>query len=221
MKKENDILYKAIQNSLSAGTQEICTTFETMDWKNIAVYGNWLAQTYYYVCHSTRLLAAAAARFTVKYDKEHIQMIDHAKEERMHEKIAIHDLQALGLNIKDFPELPQTKSLYHSMYSLIERENPMAMFGYILLLETLSLAKGHDIKNYAQKNFGLKSTAYLKLHTEDDVEHLKSYEKIIMESTEINKMDIKNAVELTTSNYKSMLVAINDIAKSTKEKLAA
>lgn len=213
MKKQNIVSYEDIQFSLNKGLESICSDFDSLDFSDAKTYGNWLSQTYYYVCHSTRLLAHAAARFTVAhYDKEHIQMIEHAKAERMHERIAIHDLNQIGHKIEDFPELAQTKSLYLSIYSLIDRENPMSMFGYILILETLSLAKGLDIYKAALENFGPKASTYLKLHTEDDVEHLKSYEKILKEANAKDRQDIKDAIEITAHNYRGMLSGIQESA---------
>ena len=40
--------------------QDVERVMDSADWSDPDIYGNWLAQTYYYVCHSTRLLAAAS-----------------------------------------------------------------------------------------------------------------------------------------------------------------
>src|SRR6218665_1042029 len=95
------------RNSLRDFTEEqldrMAAHFDAIDWRDPHYYANWLAQTYYYVCHSTRVLAAAAARCHIDKDKIHMQLIQHAKEEKSHEKLATADLSAMKKKVTDFP----------------------------------------------------------------------------------------------------------------------
>ena len=74
-------------------------------WTDRAAYAGWLAQTYYYVRHSTRLLAAAAARFPHGRagDTMHHRFGAHIGEEKRHELLCVRDLQALGETLDAHP----------------------------------------------------------------------------------------------------------------------
>ena len=107
-------------------------------WENKRAYAEFLAQTYYYICHSTRLLAASAARFSQEDQGMHKRFLLHTDEENSHELLALRDLQKLGFSIKDFPEMAQTRILYEVQYYKVEHCDPAALMGYILALETLA-----------------------------------------------------------------------------------
>src|SRR5687768_17384452 len=79
---------------------------------DIQIYAQYLAQTYYYVSHSTRLLALSASRFSVSHEDLHRRFIAHMVEEKGHHLIAAADLKKLGYDIKLISELPTTKVLY-------------------------------------------------------------------------------------------------------------
>src|SRR6187549_486414 len=97
-------------------------------------YAQFLAQTRHYVVHSTRLLAAAAARMDDEQEALHVRFLQHAAEERSHHRLAEHDLRKLGGQIEQFPELPATQALYQSQYYRVEHQAPTALFGYIFML---------------------------------------------------------------------------------------
>ena len=52
-----------MKDVLARSIDELSRSLERFPWTDRDAYCEWLAQTYYYVRHSTRLLAAAAARF--------------------------------------------------------------------------------------------------------------------------------------------------------------
>lgn len=189
-----------------------------MDWSKTQQYGNWLAQTAYCVSHSTRILAAAAARFGVDRDDTHIQLIDHAKVERRHERIAINDLAVLGKKLSDFPELAGTKALYRDAYFLIEHVHPIAVFGYVAVLELLSLKGGPHVLRITDKAFGKKAMKYLTLHTEDDVEHIQTYQSLLAEAKGDERSAVEEAIRSTGANYCRMM---EEIIASAEEKRKA
>src|SRR4051794_23231768 len=80
-------------------------------WGDRRAYADWLAQTYYYVHHSTRLLACAAARFPTdeRGDGLHHRFGKHMSEEQKHEKLCVHDLKGLGTSVVDWPERHATR----------------------------------------------------------------------------------------------------------------
>src|SRR4051794_14890478 len=62
-----------------------------------AHYARYLVEVYHYVKHSTRLLAAAAARLGPERQPLFARFIEHAQEEAGHEEWALSDLSALGI----------------------------------------------------------------------------------------------------------------------------
>ena len=81
--------------------QEQAKAIDAFPWDSKEAYADWLAQTYYFVCHSTRLLALAASRFQVDEDAYHLRFLEHLKEEKSHEKLCLTDLKTLGVSIED------------------------------------------------------------------------------------------------------------------------
>lgn len=143
-------------------------------WQDEAIYGQYLAQTYHYVCHSTRLLAAAAARMGTEREKVHHRFLQHAAEERSHHLLAQRDLAKLGRTLSDFPELPATSALYETQYYRIERVSPMALFGYILALEGNAVTHGPWLYEVARQAHGAEAVSFLRLHAKEDPDHLDS-----------------------------------------------
>src|SRR5690606_24416532 len=98
---EKEVVMKQL---LERCTLQMKTAGEKFPWTSRKVYGDWLAQTYYYVRHSTRLLAAAAARFPLdeRGSALHYRFAAHIGEEKRHEQLALHDLQQLGFTLAEF-----------------------------------------------------------------------------------------------------------------------
>lgn len=168
-----------VKQSLEREIQIGVHLFDVFPWKNPEAYANWLAQTYYYVCYSTRLLASAAARFTIAENKLHLRCLEHTKEERSHEVLAIQDLKHLGYTLDKLPELAFTKALYQTQFYLIEHTDPVSLFGYILYLEGLSTRAGRKAQSETAKAHGPKASNFLRVHANEDDDHLaKAFEQL-------------------------------------------
>lgn len=141
-------------------------------WENPRFYGDFLAQTYYYVCHSTRLLGLAASRLYIDRDSLHRRFAEHIGEEKSHERLAVADLRALGMKLENFPELPVTRAFYETQYYKIERQDPTALLGYILLLEVLSVKVGPALHQRTKAAHGERASSFLRIHVEEDVDHV-------------------------------------------------
>src|SRR5687768_1654676 len=91
---------KQIVKEEMAKTKEL---FLSYPWEDAKAYALWLAQTYYMVSHSTRLVAMAGAYVPVGNESLHGRFVDHSKEERGHQKVCIADMKELGFKLTDFP----------------------------------------------------------------------------------------------------------------------
>ncbi|MBX9766551.1 MAG: hypothetical protein K2X47_04700 [Bdellovibrionales bacterium] len=101
-----------MQKRLNNVIQNVGADLKRVNWQDQDVYANFLAQTYYFVCHSTRLLASAASRFPVSQDQFFKRFVAHLGEEKNHEKIALTDLKNLECDVNDFPEMGETRAFY-------------------------------------------------------------------------------------------------------------
>jgi thiaminase len=185
-------------------------SLEEFPWQLQPAYGDWLAQTYYYVSHSTRLLAAAAGRFPCdeRGNAFHHRFAAHISEEKKHELLALHDLKVLGLGIRDFPERHTTRMFYEPQYFKIEHRDPLALFGYILPLEAIAATSGKLISDAVTTAFGAKCDAFLRVHGEDDVEHLEKALRILTTVPENERVLIAQNLEQSTFAYCRMLEEI-------------
>lgn len=163
-----------MQETLNATVDQLGKHLAQYPWEDADAYANWLAQTYYYVTHSTRLLTAAAARmpFDMLGSKLHYRCAAHVAEEKRHELLAIHDLNVLGYKLDSFPELPATKLFYEPQYMKIERIDPIALFGYILVLEALASTHGQAHTARVVAAHGSQAATFLKLHSTEDPDHV-------------------------------------------------
>ncbi len=174
-------------------------------WENKMAYAQFLAQTYYYVCHSIRLLAASAARFDQKDQVLHRRFLKHAEEENSHELIALRDLQKLGYKIEDFPEFAQTKTMYEIQYFKIEHIDPVALMGYILVLETMA---GRDFKWLKEKLtplYGKECVKFVQVHADDDPDHIVKALEIVKDLRTERLKEINVAMEQSAICYSDML----------------
>jgi hypothetical protein len=176
-------------------------------WEDAKAYGDWLAQSYYYISHSTRLLAAAAARFP--YDERgnalHHRFAAHMAEEKKHELLCIHDLKVLGTTVDNYPEHHTTRAFYEAQYFKIEHLGPIVLFGYILPLESISPAAGSTWMPRVTSAHGAKSAAFLKLHAEEDVEHIDKAIEALATATDAERRLIETNMRQTTFGYLAIL----------------
>lgn len=161
--------------TLDAAVSAMDAAGRQFPWTNRAAYAGWLAQTYYYVRHSTRLLAAAAARFPQdrEGDALHHRFGAHIGEEKRHELLCVRDLQALGETLEAWPELLTTRMFYEPQYYKVEHQAPSALLGYILPLEVIAPRSGLLVVEQVTAAFGPKCANFMKVHAQEDVKHVE------------------------------------------------
>jgi thiaminase len=186
-------------------------SLERVPWQNKPVYGDWLAQTFYYVEHSTRLLAASAARFACdeRGNALHQRFAAHMGEEKRHELLALHDIKALGLRLEDFAEHHATRMFYEAQYYKIEHQDPLALFGYILPLEAMSINKGKWLLERVHESYGNRCTTFLKVHIDDDADHIEKAFAALEAVSPQQRALIELNMRQTTFGYMSMLAEVS------------
>jgi len=203
-----------MKSLLNEACDDMRVDVQRFPWAHRDAYADWLAQTYYYVRHSTRLLASAATRFSLdkRGDALHYRFAAHMAEERKHEQLALHDLKHIGRTIADIPERLATRMFYEPQYYKIEHQTPIALFGYILPLEAIGPLVGGSVVEQVCLAFGAQSASFLKLHAGEDVEHLEKAFQILESVTEHERALIQDNIRQTAFAYRLLLRDIrNDI----------
>lgn len=190
-------------------------------WENKEAYAQFLAQTYYYICHSTRLLAASASRFSQLDQSMHRRFLKHTDEENSHELLALRDLQKLGYSIQDFPEMPETSSLYEIQYYKIEHIDPAALMGYILALESMAGADFPWLKERTVGLWGKECAKFIQVHADEDPDHIEKAMQVIEGLKRDRLPAINHNIEQTALCYINMLEACATAASIVKVKKAA
>ena len=206
------IVNKIFQQQLNESSEFL----QSLPWEDKSFYANYLAQTYYFVCHSTRLLGRSLSYFQVDREKLYKRFKDHISEEDSHEKIALSDLKKLGFNIKDYPELSVTRAFYESQYYKIEQSFGVGLLGYILYLEAIAIKGFPSIIESLYETYGKGSCQFLKVHVEEDPEHVnKAIEEIEVLSDKEKSQIWQNFIQ-TAEIYHSIL---SEVQKSCKNSM--
>ena len=142
-------------------------------WENESFYANWLAQTYYFALNSTRMLSLAAGEATLDEQELHRRFVAHVSEEINHEIMAVRDLGNLGFDVSKMQESRATKDFYGHQFNVIREHGPSAFMGWVLFLEGISAIHGPRLLTEVSP-FGPDATLFLKVHAEDDQDHIDS-----------------------------------------------
>ena len=86
-----------LREQYKSSMRNIKDAMYSFPWESQKAYEYWLAQTFFFVKHSTRLLAMGSAFSGFEHEDIHRRMIDHLKEEQGHEYLAVNDLKVLVL----------------------------------------------------------------------------------------------------------------------------
>ncbi|WP_413585276.1 iron-containing redox enzyme family protein [Bdellovibrio sp. HCB274] len=187
---------------------------EKFPWEDKAAYSAWVSQTYYFVRHSTRLLALAAARTELATQEFHNRFLAHSGEEKGHEKLLLNDLKALGGKVEEWPEMPGACAMYQSQYYYIEHKSPMAFFGYILALEALAAYFGEEVNKRVEKAYGPKAAHFIRVHAEEDQGHTEEALSKIASLPAHHQETVLQNLRQTLSYYEQVLNQCKDFAKA-------
>ena len=121
----------------------------------------------------------------------------------------IADLKKFGKSLEEFQELSSTSLMWQSQSYLIEQD-PLYFMGYIIALEEVAAKFGENLFGSIKKTHN-KGFQFLKVHSEDDIEHIEHAYKVIDSLDDIRKVQILKNAKQTASAYISML---KDVSQS-------
>ncbi len=172
LKGEDQMIREQIAKEAHETVDIAFQNYKHINFENKKTYEEWLAQTYYYVHHVTRILAFAAAKCDLYQEEElHFRLIDHLNEEKDHDKMLLSDMNNIGMDLKDHPEKLETRNFYQSLFYMIETYGPYSLLGYFMPQEGLACLKLPALYKELSKQYGEESCTFLKEHCELDVEH--------------------------------------------------
>lgn len=197
--------------------KQIGTIMETVNWAEPKIYAAYLAQLYYYVLHSTRLLALGASRMPFEDEAAHQRFLQHVGEENNHEKLALRDCKAMGYGVLDFPELPATRAFYQTQYYLIEHVSPWAFMGYVLALEMMAQERANWLHEQVTKFHGPGRSTFLTVHGEEDEDHVEKAIQLLESRSEKDQKVIQESFETSIFLYATIFQNLETAASLCKQ----
>ena len=209
--------YQDLMKEFDVQVNEVSKAFTNYPWLDRRAYVSWLAQTYFYIRYTTRLVSLCAAKCRIEDQAFFEKTIWHLKEEVGHENIAIADLRNLGYAPDDIAELPSTRAIYHSQVFFVEHYGPYAQLGYSMLLEGMAGKAGPGVTKILTKTYGEKASKLLRVHAEEDPGHVEAGLVFLKDLDSTARYAITKNLTEGTAVYCNMLSSAAIAAKTLAE----
>lgn len=200
------------KNELLKHVKDLTQELLNFPWENKKSYANWLAQTYFYVRHTTCFLALSADAWGVKNREKQYKTLSHLRQELSHDLLLLEDLQSLGDSIQNHHEWPETQAFYQTQYYWIERETPAAHLGYAYLLEGVAHFAGPSICKQLTKAYGSQGASFLNVHAEEDTLHFEDGLSFLETFTEVELKVFRECLRQADLLYRLILARSRDLA---------
>jgi pyrroloquinoline quinone (PQQ) biosynthesis protein C len=147
-------------------------------------YQAFLTEAYHHVKHTVPLLMAVGSRLSSEQEYYREAIAEYIEEELGHQEWVLNDIAATGAD-KELVRHGQpnlaTELMVSYAYDSIQRGNPLAFFGMVLVLEgtSVNLATGAADIIQHQLQLPKKAFSYLRSHGSLDIEHLGFFEKLM------------------------------------------
>ncbi|UZJ43415.1 iron-containing redox enzyme family protein [Marinimicrobium sp. C6131] len=156
---------------------------------DINSYTYFLSQAYHHVKHTAPLMMACGARLPDRLEPVRKALVEYIEEEYGHHEWILNDLKACGVDPDTVrngqPDLP-IRLMVAFLYDLINRGNPVGLFGMVQVLEGTSVAVATPMGEKVQRTLNLPDTAfsYLYSHGSLDQEHFQFFQSLMNGITE-------------------------------------
>jgi thiaminase len=197
--------------------------FKDFPWQSKEAYALWLSQIYYYVNHSSRIMALVAGRLPAQHEKIHTQVLKHAQEEAGHQFLAKQDLKNLGFDVQDFPEMNSTRMFYEPQYYKALFENALGFYGYALALEGMAVKELKEIHEKCRLLYGEKACNFIRVHAHDDVDHVEEALKMLDQLPAADQIFVEKNLSQSINAFGLMMSEIAQTAttSTSEENVAA
>lgn len=147
------------------------------------VYCNYLAQAYHHVRHTVPLMREARARLAHRPELV-LALDEYIAEETGHEEWILSDIDVAGGDsqaVRHSAPAPATAAMVEHAYTTIRQGNPVAFFGMVYVLESVSVALASQGASAIAKRLNLPPQAftYLTSHGALDQDHLVFFANLV------------------------------------------
>lgn len=190
-------------------------------------YQAFLTEAYYHVRHTVALLMAAGSRLPMSKESFRVAIAEYIEEETGHQEWILNDIAATGADaerVRDGEPNMATELMVSYAYDTVNRRNPMAFFGMVLVLEGTSIKLATHAADVIQQRLGLtnKAFSYLRSHGSLDQEHMVFFERLMNSiADEQDQRDILHAAKRFYRLYGEIFRAIEPDANTSDYAKAA
>ncbi len=180
-------------------------------------YAEFLTQAYHHVKHTVPLLMAVGSRLPSEKENYREAIAEYIEEELGHQEWILNDIVACGFDkesVRNGRPNAATELMVAYAYDTVTRNNPMAFFGMVLVLEGTSINLATQAADIIQQHLGLpnKAFSYLRSHGSLDQEHMVFFEKLMNGLTEQKDQDdIIHAAKMFFTLYGNIFRSIEQI----------
>ncbi len=151
---------------------------------SLDTYIAFLTEAYHHVKHTVPLLMACGSRLLREPRWMQEAIVEYIDEEKGHEMWILNDIKICGGDdhaVRYGQPKPATELMTAYAYHTIERINPVAFFGMVLVLEGTSINMATQAAAALKENLHLPNNAfsYLTSHGALDIEHMGFFEGLM------------------------------------------
>lgn len=147
-------------------------------------YQAFLTEAYHHVKHTVPLLMAVGSRLQSSQEFYREAIAEYIEEELGHQEWILNDLASTGADkelIRHGQPRLATELMVAYAYDTVQRGNPLAFFGMVLVLEGTSVNLATAAADIIQQQLQLpnKAFSYLRSHGSLDIEHMGFFETLM------------------------------------------
>ena len=177
-------------------------------------YIAFLTEAYHHVKHTVPLLMAVGSRLPMTKEPYRVAIAEYIDEELGHQEWILNDLAACGedkVKVRNGRPNAATELMVAYAYDTVMRNNPMAFFGMVFVLEGTSISLATQAADIIQQHLKLPNQAfsYLRSHGSLDQEHMVFFAKLMNDLTDINDQnDVIHAAKIFFRLYGNIFRSI-------------
>lgn len=147
-------------------------------------YRYFLEQAFHHVKHTVPLMMACGARLPARHEAVRKALVEYIEEEYGHDEWILNDIDVTGGDketVRQNTPCQPIELMVAFLYDQINRGNPMAFFGMVMVLEGTSIKLATQMGKIVQVKLGLpdKAFSYLFSHGHLDLDHFQFFENLM------------------------------------------
>lgn len=187
-------------------------------------YQAYLQDVYCYALHSSVVIGLAATRLVHSHPPLAEYLFRHAGEELGHDRWVVSDLRDLGMTDQKIERIQPSSPCARMIgleYYYAAHANPVGLFGWMFVLESLGGKVGGSIASAIDELLGLNGKAmyFLRGHAEADAHHSEDLYNVI--SAHVSADADRQVFQTMVKESEDLYCAILDHAHASRTTVAA